>query len=111
MTTETEFIALLCQIGEGASHEKLTEELANVTARVVETGNEGVITYQLKVKPGDVSGTLLFQDKISVKLPALNSESKLMFTNAAGELFDHDPRQGELFITGPDNVRRMETQK
>lgn len=92
--------AVLQEIGAGKLHTRLSEQLADLTAAVTETGKKGVLTIQLTVapiKPGNTS-TLIVTGKSVLKAPEGDAEapSSVFFPDSAGNLTRDDPNQPTL---------------
>lgn len=92
------FIDVLRDVRQGASAAELSEQMTALVAAVRNTGRPGKLTLTLVVKPaskGDVT-TLMVDDQVVVKMPALDRGTTVFFSNAENILTRNDPRQPEL---------------
>ena len=92
--------AIIQEIGGGSLHTRISEQLADLTAAVTDTGKKGVLTIQLTVapvKPGNTS-TLVVTGASTLKRPAGDSEtpSSVFFPDRDGNLTRDDPNQPML---------------
>lgn len=92
--------AVLQEIGAGKLHTRISEQLADLTAAVTETGKKGALTIQLivaPIKPGNTS-TLVVTGKSVLKAPEgdADSPSSVFFPDASGNLTRDDPNQPTL---------------
>lgn len=102
--------AVIQEIGGGKLHTRLSEQLAELTAAVTETGKKGVLTVQLVVapiKPGNTS-TLVVTGKSVLKAPEGDAEtpSSVFFPDRDGNLTRDDPNQPTLPLRQLDNARK-----
>lgn len=109
MPTEKEqprdFAATLLEIGGGRLHTRLSEQLADVTRAVAETGKKGVLTLKIEVKPlpkAD-SKTLVVTGSSAAKAPEPDdaSPTSVFFADDDGSLSRSDPRQLQLPLRMP----------
>lgn len=96
--------AVLQEIGAGTLHTRLSEQLADLTTAVTETGKKGTLTIQLTVAPikaGNTS-TLVVTGKSVLKAPEGDSEtpSSVFFPDRDGNLTREDPNQPQLPLRG-----------
>lgn len=83
----------------GSLHAELTDELADLTERVMETGKAGSITLQIKVaKAGKGGGhQMVVTDNVTTKAPKADRGESFFFYDATSTgLVRHDPLQPEL---------------
>lgn len=100
------FATVLQQVSKGAAHNELSELLANLAAAVRDYQRPGTLTIVVKVEPTKGTDTLTVSITPSVKAPRA-TEASLFFSDDAGNLTRHDPRQ---LTTGPVALaRRGET--
>jgi len=83
----------------GSLHAELTDELAALADRVMETGKAGTITVQIKVAKASKGGghQMVVSDVVTVKAPKGDrGESFFFFDAESTGLVRHDPLQPEL---------------
>lgn len=102
--------AVFQEIGGGSLHTRISEQLAELTAAVTDTGKKGTLTVTLTVapiKPGHTS-TLVVSGKSVLKAPEGDdqSPSSVFFPDAAGNLTREDPSQPSLPLRGIANARK-----
>lgn len=103
------FTDVLRHIRKGAVVDAATAKMADLVAKVQETGNGGSLTLKLTVKPkkGD-EGLVDIQPSITVSMPNQDLSSGIFFIDADGGLTRTDPNQREMFgeaDTAPKAVR------
>lgn len=96
--------AVIQEIGGGTLHTRISEQLAELTAAVTDTGKKGTLTVALTVAPikaGNTS-TLVVSGRSVLKAPEGDdqSPSSVFFPDAAGNLTRDDPRQPSLPLRG-----------
>jgi hypothetical protein len=95
-----EFAAVLLDIGGGRLHARLSDQLAEVTAAVKETGKKGLLTVKIEVKPVPraENGTLIVTGSSIAKAPEGDEDSptSIFFADDDGNLSRSDPRQPQL---------------
>lgn len=101
------FAAVLQEIGGGKTHDRLSEQLADVTAAVTATGKKGTVTLVVTVEPikkGNTSA-LTVTGKTVAKAPEGDdaAPSSVFFPDAAGNLSRNDPQQPTLPLRGLGN--------
>lgn len=101
--------AIVQEIGGGTLHTRLSEQLAELTAAVTDTGKKGTLTVQLTVapiKPGNTT-TLIVTGKSVLKAPERDDQapSSVFFPDAAGNLTRDDPSQPSLPLRGLATAR------
>jgi hypothetical protein len=112
MTTTTDaataqvkpFAAILQEIGKGALHAQLSDNLNELVRAVAETEKPGSLTLTIKVEPTKGMDTLTVSGNCTVKRPTEQSAS-IFFADGAGNLTRNDPRQSELPLRGLDSGR------
>lgn len=71
-------------------------KLNELVAAVDDTGKEGKITIELKLKKASRGGAISIVDSVSVKLPKQQALDTLLFATPEGNLITSDPRQANL---------------
>lgn len=101
------FAAVLQDIAAGRLHDRLSEQLADLTAAVTDTGKKGTVTLTITVAPvkAGVTDTLIVTGKTVAKIPedAAATPSSVFFADAAGNLSRNDPKQLTLPLRAVDN--------
>ena len=94
----------LLEQAKGHTHAELGEALHDLTARVIDTGKKGSITFVITVEPLAKSDgrALVISDEIKLKLPEHDRDTSLFFTDRDGNLVRNDPNQ--LAFEGPREV-------
>lgn len=105
MEQPRDFVVVLLEIGGGRLHKRLSEQLAEVTQAVAETGKKGVLTLKIEVKPlpkAD-SKTLVVTGSSASKAPESDdaSPTSVFFADDDGNLSRSDPRQPQLPLRMP----------
>jgi hypothetical protein len=91
------FGAFLHQHRGAGLHNELGEELAAVTAAVIEHQKKGSVTVTLTVAPTkDDPGAVVISDEVKAKVPKATPLPSRFFSNEEGVLSRRDPRQPEL---------------
>ena len=89
------FNQILPELSRGATLERLTEALGQVTEAVEKTGQAGSLTLKLNMKSnGD--GSVMIEEQISAKVPDADRGKTLFFVTADNDLSRRDPRQPDL---------------
>lgn len=104
------FAAVLQEIGGGKTHDRLSEQLADLVEAVTSTGKKGTLTLQVTVAPikaGNTS-TLIVTGKTTCKAPEGDdaAPSSVFFPDAAGNLTRNDPNQPSLPLRGLETPGR-----
>jgi len=89
------FTDVLGELGAGQTLEVLTKDLAEVVKAVIETGNQGELTFKLTVKSNGANGVIL-ADKITSKIPQHARAASMFYGDDDGGLHRNDPHQPEL---------------
>lgn len=89
------FAAALQEMRKGGLHTEMSDELAALVQRVMETGKKGSITLTLTVDPVD-DQTAKVTDKIAVKTPRFDTAATTYFPDEHGNLNRNRPDQPEL---------------
>ena len=92
------FAVFLQDLRDGRAHTELSAHLAELLAKVKDTGKGGTITFKLKVKPagrGDVDKVVI-SDEISVDLPKPERGEDFFWLTDENELSRNHPKQGSL---------------
>lgn len=106
-----EFTEILSELRAGAIAERLSEELQDVVAAVIETSMVGDLTLKLKIKP-DGERTVEVTTEIKAKVPRKPLGSSIFFADTGGNMTRDDPRQREMFDADQaTNVTRLNTEK
>lgn len=102
---------------QGGTAAELDEALSTLVGAVRATAKAGTLTLKLTIKPaskGDVA-TLVLEDAITVKPPALERGGTIFYAVKGDKLSRRDPRQPELGGLGlrevaqiRDNIRDVE---
>jgi hypothetical protein len=94
-----EFVAVLLDIGGGRLHARLSEQIAEITRAVTETGKTGLLTLKIEVKPlpKAANGTLVVTGTSTAKTPESDEDSPTsVFFADGGNLTRNDPKQPTL---------------
>lgn len=95
-----DFAVVLMAVGGGRLHARLSEQLAAVSAAVVETGKKGTVTLKLTVAPlprADPNTLVVTGSSASnVPEPDESSPTSIFFADDGGNLSRTDPRQMTL---------------
>lgn len=94
-----EFVAVLLDIGGGRLHARLSEQIAEITRAVSETGKKGLLTLKIEVKPLPKAGphTLMVTGTSQAKTPESDEDSPAsVFFADGGNLTRNDPKQPTL---------------
>lgn len=95
-----DFAAVVLEIGGGRLHARLSDQLAEITAAVKETGKKGLLTVKIEVKPLAKAdhGTLVVTGSSTAKAPEGDDDSptSVFFADDSGNLSRNDPRQPQL---------------
>ena len=82
-------------LGEGTTHNELSEGLWDLIQRVQDTGKAGSLT--LKINVGfDGHGRVQMKDEVSLKLPEHGRPTTSFFVDKQGNASRRDPNQPEL---------------
>lgn len=91
---------MLLDIGGGRLHARLSEQLADLSAAVTETGKKGSLVLKIEVKPLPKAdqNTLVVTGSSGAKVPEPDdaSPTSVFFADDAGNLSRNDPRQMQL---------------
>lgn len=93
------FLDAVRELREGATLHELGEQLVKLVQAVRDTGRPGSLKLELKVKPASKGSTvtvLALEDVITVKQPAAERGSTILYAGADNSLTRRDPRQPEL---------------
>ncbi|MDG4832400.1 hypothetical protein O7627_24275 [Solwaraspora sp. WMMD1047] len=103
------FGAILQEIAAGRLHNRLSEQLADLTTAVHATGKKGTVTLTITVAPikAGVTDTLVVSGRSVCKAPEGEDAfpSSVFFPDAAGNLTRNDPNQPTLPLRGLDTTR------
>ena len=87
----------LQQHRSGGLHNELGEEIAAVTAAVIEHQKKGSVTVTLTISPTkDDPRAVVVYDELKAKVPKATPLPSRFFTDEHGTLSRRDPRQPEL---------------
>ncbi len=89
------FNNVLTQHRIGGCLDELGQALRNVTDAALLTGNPGVITLKLLIKPTN-SGAIELYDDVKVTMPKAEKVGSLFFSTADGQLVRNNPNQLEM---------------
>lgn len=90
------FEQILRDLGRGDTLNDLTDNLAELTAAVVEHEKSGELSLKLKLKPN--GGTVIVTAEIKTTIPRPTRGSTLFFATSGGDLTRNDPRQEEFAL-------------
>lgn len=97
------FSDVLAEISGGRIAADLTEQLAELTKAVGETGKGGFLNLKVKVEPnGDTAVT--YEADIACKVPRPSYGKTMFFTDAEGGVHRRDPRQIEMQLRNVHNM-------
>lgn len=99
------FALFLQEARKGGLHTEMSEETANLTKRVVETGKAGSITLTLTIKPHGADGMVSVADKVVVKTPRPEVGATYFFADEHGNLQRNPPNQQTLPLREIDGGR------
>lgn len=94
-----EFASVLLDIGGGRLHARLSDQIAEITRAVTETGKKGVLTLKIEVKPlpKAANGTLVVTGTSKAQAPESDEDSPTsVFFADGGNLTRNDPKQPTL---------------
>jgi hypothetical protein len=94
------FAQFLQEARKGGLHTELSEDLADLVTKVVDTGKKGSITLKLTVAPNSDGETVKVVDDIKIAAPKFDAKPTLFFHDAHGNLTRTNPRQPELPLRG-----------
>ena len=93
------FAVFLQDLRDGRAHSELSGQLADLLAKVKETGKAGGITLKIKIKPatrgGDVDKVTV-SDQITVDLPKPERGDDFFWLTDDNDLSRNHPRQQSL---------------
>jgi hypothetical protein len=93
------FAVFLQDLRDGRAHAELSGLLAELLAKVKETGKGGSLTLKLKVKPagrGSDVDKVVIADAITLDLPKPERGEDFFWLNEDNELTRNHPKQGSL---------------
>lgn len=97
MRNNRTFMAVLGDVRSGAAVAEMSEALADIVQRAIESGKQGSISLTLTVQPhGAGQNGFFIQDTMKVALPKMPKDKTVMFADAEGNLTRRDPRQPDL---------------
>jgi len=98
------FAAVLTEHARGVVHASLSEQLADLTAAVAETGKKGTLALTITIEPvaKGAAGALKLGTKVVVKAPQDDTATptSVFFADGQGNLTRDDPRQPRMEIRG-----------
>jgi len=93
------FSVFLNDLRDGRAHSELSMQLAELIAKVKETGKGGELTFKLKIKPatrgGDVEKVTI-SDQITTSLPKPERGEDFFYLTEENDLTRAHPRQQSL---------------
>lgn len=107
------FAVFLQDLRDGRAHSELSGQLAELIAKVKETGKAGGITLKIKIKPasrgGDVDKVTI-ADQITIDLPKPERGEDFFWVTDDNDLSRNHPRQQSLELreaasTKPSNLK------
>ena len=94
MSSARPFLDILRDLGQGVTHDELSEKLQELVAAVAETGKGGALSLAITIKPTDSkSGAVVVAAEVKTKLPKLPAPSSVFFISPENNLVRQDPRQ------------------
>ena len=92
------FLDVLTRLRSGAAVEELSDELANLIARVRATGKPGTLSFSMTITPlSRGSGNAVdVRDKIASRMPEFDAETTIFYADDQHRLHRSDPRQKEM---------------
>lgn len=89
------FADWLREQSRGSTHDELSEALHDLTARVIDTGKKGSLTFTVTVAPlkGESVEVLVVSDEIKMRLPEHDRKASLFYPDDEGNLSRTDPNQ------------------
>lgn len=93
------FAVFLQDLRDGRAHAELSGQLADLLAKVKETGKGGTITFKLKIKPagrGSDVDKVTITDAITVDLPKPERGEDFFWLTDENDLSRNHPRQASL---------------
>jgi hypothetical protein len=101
------FAQALQEMRKGGLHTEMSDELAALVRKVMQTGKKGTIKLTLTVARLSDGVTVAIDDKVEVKLPRFDTDATLYWPDSDGNLYR---KAGNLEIgyklDRPDNVKR-----
>lgn len=94
MSTARPFLDTLRDLGQGVTHDELSEKLQELVSAIAETGKGGMLTLNIAIKPTDnKSGAVVVAAEVKTKLPKLPAPASVFFISPDNNLQRQDPRQ------------------
>jgi hypothetical protein len=93
------FAVFLQDLRDGRAHSELSAQLAELLAKVRETGKAGAITFKIKIKPagrGADVDKVTISDAITVELPKPERGEDFFWLTEDNDLSRNHPKQGSL---------------
>ncbi len=93
------FAVFLQDLRDGRAHAELSSQLADLIAKVKETGKGGSINLKIKIKPASRGGDIdkvTISDAISIELPKPERGEDFFWLTDENELTRNHPRQANL---------------
>lgn len=97
------FKDILLELGEGSTHNELSDAFWDLLQRVQDTGKAGTLTLQIAIAPNG-TGRIDVKDEVKVKLPEFNRPQTAFYVDRHGNASRRDPNQPE--IPGVTNIRK-----
>ncbi|MCM6777737.1 hypothetical protein NDR87_30060 [Nocardia sp. CDC159] len=90
------FADFLAELRKGVVHSEVSQALHDLIAAVRDTGKSGSVSLTIHVSRHPKTDMLLIDDRVAVKLPAVERDSSLWFVDSHGNPSRRDPTQLEL---------------
>ncbi len=93
------FAVFLQDLRDGRAHAELSGQLAELLAKVKETGKGGTLTLKLKIKPagrGSDVDKVVIADAITLDLPKPERGEDFFWLTEDNDLSRNHPKQGSL---------------
>jgi hypothetical protein len=93
------FAVFLQELRDGRAHAELSGQLAELLAKVKETGKGGTLTLKLKIKPsgrGTDVDKVTISDDIVLGLPKCERGEDFFWLTSDNDLSRNHPKQGSL---------------
>ena len=97
MSNARPFLDILRDLGQGITHDELSEKLQELVAAVAETGKGGTLSLAITIKPTDSkSGAVVVFAEVKTKPPKPPTQASVFFITPDNNLQRQDPRQATM---------------
>ena len=94
MSSARPFLDTLRELGQGVTHDELSDKLQELVAAVVDTSKGGKLSITIAIKPTDgKSGAVVVSAEVKSTLPKHPAPSSVFFVSPENNLVRQDPRQ------------------